>query len=220
VVSIPATATPRKYALTAVGPVQAGEPIFSDSVSIDVERADNPVSLRLEPSQLISVVGDRDPILAYGVFSDGSKYILSNSSKTTYGSSNPTVAMVDSVGRVTAVAPGSASITITNGPNATVYLPVTVVPPISIMPAAKRLYRSQAQQFTAQAGYEGVASVNWSINPPSVGTIDNTGLYTAPSSINSQQTVQIIATSTQDSTLQATATVTLYPAPVSTSRRQ
>jgi hypothetical protein len=211
-VSIPATTTPGQYALTAVGPVQGGDPVFSDPVSIDVERPDNPVSLRLEPSQLISAVGDRDPILVYGVFSDGSKYILSNSSRTTYSSSNSAVATVDSDGWVTAIAPGSAGITIANGPNASVYLPVTVVPAISVMPVAKRLYQSQYERFTARTAYADAASVSWSISPPGVGMIDATGLYTAPSTIAMQQTVTIIATSTVDSTKTAAATVTLYPA--------
>jgi N-acetylneuraminic acid mutarotase len=56
--------------------------------------------------------------------------------------------------------------------------------------------------------------VTWSISP-NVGSIDATGLYTAPSSITTQQTVTVTATSQVDPTRTGTATVTLVP-PAST----
>jgi uncharacterized protein (TIGR03437 family) len=50
--------------------------------------------------------------------------------------------------------------------------------------------------------------VTWSISPQ-VGTIDSTGVYTAPSTVASSQKVTVTATSVADSTKTATATVTL-----------
>jgi adhesin HecA-like repeat protein len=191
--------------------VSGGEPIFSNRISIDVERPDNPVRLGVDLSPLISSVGDHDLMSVFGVYGDGSKYDLGRSSKTTYVSNTPSVATVDNRGMIIAVAPGTASITVANGPNASFVVPVTVLQPISIMPQAKRLYASQTQRFTARAGFADIASVTWSLNPPGAGSIDNTGLYTAPSSISTQQDVTIIATSTLDNRQGATATVTLYP---------
>jgi adhesin HecA-like repeat protein len=211
-IQLPQQITPGIYTLGAVGSlVSGGEPIFSNRISIDVERPDNPVRLGVDLSPLISSVGDHDLMSVFGVYGDGSKYDLGRSSKTTYVSNTPSVATVDNRGMIIAVAPGTASITVANGPNASFVVPVTVLQPISIMPQAKRLYASQTQRFTARAGFADIASVTWSLNPPGAGSIDNTGLYTAPSSISTQQDVTIIATSTLDNRQGATATVTLYP---------
>jgi hypothetical protein len=69
---------------------------------------------------------------------------------------------------------------------------------------------SQAQQFTSSIALNPNAAVNWSISP-STGTIGNTGLYTAPASVGSQQTVTVTATSVADPTKSASATITLNP---------
>jgi hypothetical protein len=53
-------------------------------------------------------------------------------------------------------------------------------------------------------------SVTWSISPANVGSFA-AGLYTAPGTISSTQTITITATSHADPTRQATATVVLQP---------
>jgi hypothetical protein len=53
--------------------------------------------------------------------------------------------------------------------------------------------------------------VTWSIQPPGTGSVNASGLYTAPASIASQSTVQVIATSVADGTKSASAAVTLNP---------
>src|SRR6185369_8936321 len=53
-------------------------------------------------------------------------------------------------------------------------------------------------------------AVMWSINPL-VGSISAAGLYSAPSSITSTQTVTVTATSTADLTKTSGATITLNP---------
>lgn len=50
-------------------------------------------------------------------------------------------------------------------------------------------------------------AVTWSVTGP--GTISSTGLYTAPSSVSSPQTVTVTATSTTNSSITATATLTV-----------
>jgi len=79
---------------------------------------------------------------------------------------------------------------------------------ISVAPATATLNAGQTQQFTATVTGSSNTAVTWSISP-NVGTINSTGLYTAPSTITTQQTVTVTATSQADNTKTGTATVTL-----------
>lgn len=73
------------------------------------------------------------------------------------------------------------------------------------------LSANQTQQFAATVTGLGNTAVTWSISP-SVGTISNTGLYTAPAGITTQQSVTVTATSVADGSKCANATVMLVPA--------
>ena len=86
---------------------------------------------------------------------------------------------------------------------------------MSVSPTTATLYAAQTQQFSATVLNTSNMAVTWSISP-SVGTINSSGLYTAPSSITSQQTVTVTATSQAEPTVSGSATVTLMP-PVSVS---
>jgi hypothetical protein len=77
---------------------------------------------------------------------------------------------------------------------------------VHVSPTAASLLASQNQQFTADA------PVSWTITPSIAGSISGTGLYTAPATIPSQQTVTVTATSLTDSTKSASAILTLLPA--------
>jgi uncharacterized protein (TIGR03437 family) len=90
----------------------------------------------------------------------------------------------------------SASVTIQLSPSA-----------ITVSPSTATLTASGSQQFTATGGGAGYV---WSISPQT-GTIDQTGLYTAPSTISSSQTVTVTATSSADSSISGTAKITLSP---------
>ncbi|MFN7925699.1 MAG: malectin domain-containing carbohydrate-binding protein [Bryobacteraceae bacterium] len=88
---------------------------------------------------------------------------------------------------------------------------VTLTPPaitVTVSPASAALGQGQTQQFTANV------AVMWSLSP-NVGSITTSGLFTAPASIASQQTVTVTATSTADPTKSASATVTLTPPAIS-----
>ena len=82
---------------------------------------------------------------------------------------------------------------------------------ISITPATATLNGGQTQQFAAAVTNTYFTDVTWSISPAAAGSIDQTGLYTAPSTISTQQTVTVTATSQADTTKSASATVTVYP---------
>ena len=82
---------------------------------------------------------------------------------------------------------------------------------VSITPTAGTLHGGQSQQFSATVTNASSTAVTWSISPAGVRTISATGLYTAPTTISSQQTVTVKATSQVDPAQSASATITLLP---------
>ena len=88
---------------------------------------------------------------------------------------------------------------------------ITLMPPVavSMTPASITLTGDQTQQFIASVSNTNNTAVTWTINPSGVGTISADGVYMAPSTITTPQTVTIIATSQEDSTKSASATITL-----------
>lgn len=100
-------------------------------------------------------------------------------------------------------------------PTKTAQSAITLTPPapvtISVSPNQATLLASQTQQFTASIQGTTNTAVSWSIFPTTSGTITSGGLYTAPSSVTSSQTVWVTATSAADSTKSATSVVTLSP---------
>ncbi len=78
---------------------------------------------------------------------------------------------------------------------------------ISITPTSASLAAGATQQFGATVSGVSDNSVTWSVSGP--GTISNSGLYTAPSTVTSAATATITATSNAVSGLQASATVSI-----------
>jgi hypothetical protein len=83
---------------------------------------------------------------------------------------------------------------------------------VQISPTTVNLFASQTQQFTPTVTGTANTNVTWSLSP-GVGTLSNSGLYTAPSSITSSQAVNVTATSVADTSKSATATVNLQTSP-------
>jgi hypothetical protein len=87
--------------------------------------------------------------------------------------------------------------------------PVTV----SVMPNSAKPYQGESVQFNAVVE-NAATSVTWQVsqvpsgNSP-VGTIDSTGLYTAPASVPTQPTVTVIAVLQSDPTKTGSASVTI-----------
>ncbi len=93
---------------------------------------------------------------------------------------------------------------------------VTLVPTVtvSLAPATVSLNAGGTQQFTATVTGNTNKAVTWTLsctNTGNCGTIDGTGLYNAPATINTADTVTVTATSSADNTKLGTATVTLTP---------
>jgi subtilisin family serine protease len=80
---------------------------------------------------------------------------------------------------------------------------------LSVTPSTASVTAGQTQQFTAVLGGT-TGTPTWSLNP-TVGSISQTGLYTAPATVNATQTVTIAA-----SVAGLTKTATLTVSPLST----
>ena len=79
--------------------------------------------------------------------------------------------------------------------------------PVVVSPATATVFRGQTQQFTATVSGQADQTVIWSLDGYS-GSIDSTGLYTAPSNFDGQ-TASVIATSKAAPSASGTALVTL-----------
>jgi RHS repeat-associated protein len=82
---------------------------------------------------------------------------------------------------------------------------------VLVVPSLVSLYASQSQQFAAAGTCS--SGVNWTLQQGAPGTLTPTGLYTAPTSFTTQQTVTVIASSQANGTVIGSAAVTLLPPP-------
>ena len=131
---------------------------------------------------------------------------------------SPAVGSVSSGGLYTAPAtlgsPQTITVTATSVANTskTAAASVTIVPPIqvTVSPSTASLTPSQTQQFSAVVSGTTNTAVTWSVSP-AVGTVSSGGLYTAPATLGSPQTVTVTATSVADTSKTATASVTIVP---------
>ena len=118
------------------------------------------------------------------------------------------------VGPASVSSPLSVTVTATSvqDPTQSATANVTVTPPVTVTvsPGTVSLGVGQTQQFSATVAGSLNPSVSWSLSP-AVGTISSGGLYTAPATLGSPQTITVTATSTADATNKATATVTIAP---------
>lgn len=97
---------------------------------------------------------------------------------------------------------------------AAVTLKPSTTPPVAVSvavsPSNATLEPSQKQKFAANIRGSSNRSVKWSRNPE-IGTISQSGEYTAPDSISAEQQVTVTATSETDASKSGIATVTLQP---------
>lgn len=129
-------------------------------------------------------------------------------------SSNPAIASVDSSGRVTGVATGSATITVTTGDGGykatcaiTVKEGTKKVTGVTVSPASQTMVVNDTLQLKAEVAPTDAANKNvvWSSSSPNVASVSATGLVTAKSA----GTVNITAASAEDNTKIGTCVVTV-----------
>ena len=134
---------------------------------------------------------------------------------------NPVVGTLSSTGVYTAPAAISSQQAVTvkatsvADPTKSASASVTLQPPangvsIVVSPNAVSLRQGRRRQFRAIVTGTNNTAVTWSLRP-AVGKLSAAGVYTAPATMDSQQTVIVTATSKADSTKSANATVTLMP---------
>jgi hypothetical protein len=126
-IEIPKKINPGLHILTASGSSLSGAEAKPDTIAVDVERSDSPVSLRVDPMSLHLHVNEEAYVTVIGTFGDGETVFLENSTLNKFLSSAPRVVSAQGDGRVNGLMPGSAVVTIING-KAKVSLSVTVSP--------------------------------------------------------------------------------------------
>jgi hypothetical protein len=89
---------------------------------------------------------------------------------------------------------------------------LSLYPPVNVAlsPTTGALSAWQSLQYTATVANCMSCNVTWSVSP-AIGSVSSTGMYVAPVTIDSAQTVTITASSADDSTKSASAAVTLSP---------
>jgi hypothetical protein len=93
---------------------------------------------------------------------------------------------------------------------------------VSVNPRTASRFPTQQQQFTAAVSGSSNTQVTWQVNgatggSPAAGTIDNTGVYTAPAAVPSPPSVTVTAVSQADVTKSGAASVIIQsPTPAGT----
>jgi OmpA-OmpF porin, OOP family len=88
--------------------------------------------------------------------------------------------------------------------------PVPVPVTVSLTPSIASLGPSQTQMFNPTVAGTSNKGVTWSLDP-NLGSVSANGIYTAPATIQLPETVQVTATSIEDSSKSASAVVKLMP---------
>ena len=102
--------------ITAAGVTAAGIIVFSPSITVDCEPSATVTGLTAGSGQLsFNFPGQQVNLSIQGTLSDASVVDLTRSSRTSYSSGNTSIATVDANGVVTAVGPGTTTVSIANG---------------------------------------------------------------------------------------------------------
>ncbi len=128
--TIPEDMPLQRHIFTAGGDTEEDGEIADDSITLDVEKP-NPITSLKTNLHIIYMVQPNEPhtLMVMGTFDDGSKADLTESTRITYTSDNPEVATVNSVGEITSVGPGKATITVSAGSVSAVVSAFFVKPP-------------------------------------------------------------------------------------------
>ena len=154
---------------------------------------------------------------------DISGIVLSGTNPNSFSESNTCSATVSAGTNCTILisfnplAPGSYSGAITITDNASPSIQTialtgsTPVVTVSLSPDVAKLASGQTTRLSAVVVDAANSAVTWSLSPAGVGSISSSGLYTAPSTIATPQSVKVTAVSQADVTAYSSATITLVP---------
>jgi hypothetical protein len=120
--------------------------------------------------------------------------------------------------------PSPSTVTITAVSNAntnkTAQASIVIGDPVTVSPSTASVAASATQQFSASVIFSTTnTAVTWQVNGveggnSTVGTINKDGLYTAPNTVPSPNTVTVTAVAKADSSRKGTATITVTPPPI------
>jgi Concanavalin A-like lectin/glucanases superfamily/Bacterial Ig domain/Chitobiase/beta-hexosaminidase C-terminal domain/Bacterial Ig-like domain (group 2) len=200
---------------TAPATISSAQTVTVTATSVVDTTKSSLATISLSPPISVSV-GPTSMMLYQGQTQSFTAAVQNTSNTSVTWSINPNVGSVSSAGVYAAPATISSAQTVTVSATSVVdatkssSATVTLSPPISVSvsPASMTLYQGQTQPFTSTVQNASNTSVTWSINP-SVGSVSSSGLYTAPATINSVQTVTVTATSIADPTKSGSASVSL-----------
>jgi len=183
----------------APSPVTAAVTVIATATASDGTKAQAEISLvpptftvQVSPSSVILTGGQSQQFTAevFGISATGVTWSLSSAVGSISSSGFYTApATITTTQKISVVATSVFDGTTTGTASVTLQAPATVT--VTVSPTTAPLTQGQTQQFTATVT-NSTASVVWSISP-SVGTIDQTGFYTAPSSITAAQKVTVTA---------------------------
>ena len=123
--TVPANTPPGPYLVTAAASDSTGALVSSKPFTLDVERADFPTALLVDPTSVkLRFVGDTTPLTIRGIFPGGPKVYLTHSTKLIFTSENTGVAVVQK-GILSAVGVGQTNIDVQYG-SITATISVTV----------------------------------------------------------------------------------------------
>ncbi len=113
--TVPANTPPGPYEITAFSVDSTGAMVSSKPLTVDVERADIPTALAVDPRSVkLRFVGDTTPLTVDGVFPGGKEIELTRSTKLVVKSANTSVVVVQS-GILSAVGVGQTSVDVQYG---------------------------------------------------------------------------------------------------------
>ena len=155
----------------------------------------------ITPSTATTSVGETFHFTAQAYYSNGS--VQDGTSLVTWASSNTSVATIVAGGLATSVGAGTTSITAAAAgtPGASATLTVTAPVSVSVTPQTAATGTGQTVSFTANVT-NGKSGVTWTA---SAGTVDVNGIFVTP--VGQSTTVTVTATSKDDPTKSASATV-------------
>ncbi len=205
----------------------SGNIFIADSQSSRIRQLTSTVSVIVAPASATVPAGLTQQFLATVTGASNANVTWQVNAMT---GGNATVGSISTAGlyQAPAAVPSSA-ITVTaisdaNGTtsgSALVTIAASSAPGISVSTSRSGVtvvYTTNTQAFTATVTGESNTAVNWAVNGvaggnATIGTIDTTGLYTAPSAVPSPALVTITAVSQADSTVSGSYPITIVTAP-------
>lgn len=207
------------YTAPAVPPAGYAVTVKATSVADPTAFAAGTITVRNQTPGITSVTPSPLPRGPFTITVNGSRFV---SGAQVLWNNTPLPTNFVSASQLTATGSatqtGSFNVTVANpGPGAvSTALAVKVVSSVVVvvMPSSVGLVPTATQQFQANVSGTPNTAVTWTVNgttggDPSVGTITQGGLYTAPSAIPTAGVVTVSAVSQADNITQGTASVTI-----------